>query len=460
VDGARLMTAFDTETGARVWTARGASNIAAPTVGPDGTIYSGGGRALLALNPQDGSRKWAVNYDFVAESFLQHIPSNDSYPTGLPIARTNSVVTVSARTLWVVLVLGYEFVMPGTGAHSTQPHIMVLASLNPASGSLLSTTRLRDTSEGVISLGSDGRVYVSHSARLSSIFYYQINPLLPDSLKIPGPPLAGISVLAPLSFRDHAIEGVQWAADLNAQAMAELPGCATALEQCHVATVLQRGCTQLGATANSLLTDVRNEVPASMADAAHALVVEAREGIASAMSMIETNPVQARQFMENAQSAMRRAETLLGDARVQIDILPAKCPNVLQPEPHSKEKVEVAIVGTPDFEVWRINLVSLALSRDDGIGGVVRPLQRREWPAVRFADVAAPADGTECDCRNPGPDGIVDRVLTFSAQEMVEGLKLGSRGKPTPVAIKLTGSLIDGKAFVAWDCLTLGRRGE
>jgi hypothetical protein len=118
------------------------------------------------------------------------------FPTGQPIVRFNSVVSTSAQKDWVVLTAGYEFFNPALGRSLLQPRFTLLAALDPVDGSVISTTPLRDTNEGVVTFGSDGSIYTDHSAILSSVFFYGINPLLqgaglPAPYLAPGPPPGG-----------------------------------------------------------------------------------------------------------------------------------------------------------------------------------------------------------------------------------------------------------------------------
>ncbi len=111
------------------------------------------------------------------------LPSVPVLFTGQPVARLNSTPELSAETVWVVLLLGYEFCPICSdplfaGQRVTQPRISVLAALDQQDGSLLSHTEIRDTSGDTISIGAEGSVYPSHSSISSSIFFYGINPLL------------------------------------------------------------------------------------------------------------------------------------------------------------------------------------------------------------------------------------------------------------------------------------------
>jgi hypothetical protein len=137
---------------------------------------------------------------------------------------------------------------------------------------------------------------------------------------------------------------------------------------------------------------------------------------------------------------------------VYLDILPGECPNELNPRRFGT--VRIAVVGTPTFEVWRINTTSLALSRADGVGGVVKPIHRRSGPVIRFADVARPVDADLCAC-GTGGDGVTDYVLSLSARDLIDTLELDSAKPDSAIRLLLTGSLLDGSLFSAADCVTI-----
>jgi len=318
-DGDGVMNAFDAATGALLWQATGAAGAASPGVGPDGTVYSGNSNALLtvvALDPADGSTRWARDFDALAASILPPLPAVPPiFPTGQPTARFNSVVSISAEKVWVVLSVGYRFFNPNSGIETTQPRATVLVSLDPADGSLLGSTALRDTNEGLISIGSDGSLTVSHASLLSSIHYYGINPILvslglPPFFLAPGPPVAGLSGLGPVSYLDHAIEGVEWVGSLNATALAELPG--GDLEAAFTAT--RRGRTQLEATLGSI-EDARDagEIDTATASAANGKLFAAKVQITIAR-VILAEPAPSEGAQQLAAHKLTLADALLGKA--------------------------------------------------------------------------------------------------------------------------------------------------
>ncbi len=113
-------------------------------------------------------------------------------------------------------------------------------------------------------------------------------------------------------------------------------------------------------------------------------------------------------------------------------------------------------MGTSGFEVWRVNLASITLSRTDGVGGTVPPFERRRrGRLIRFEDVATAQAGGPCRCLDTGADGIDDRVISFSARQVVEVLELQSLEPGTVVTLALRGRLIDGAEFEAADCVRI-----
>ncbi len=299
-DNLGVLRAFDAETGAVVWSQAGIPLAGSPGLGADGTVFGGNSdpgatSTLVALDPADGSVKWAQDYDAFAASLLPALPVfllpppvQPLFPNPQPIARVNSVVSSSARKAWVALTVGYEFLNPLTGIALSQPRLTVLAAVDPADGSILGYQELRDTQEGLISIGPDGTLQVSLGVILGSINFFAINSLLQDfglgpPFLYPGVPVGGVQTLEPLSFLDLAIDGIDWVQELDAAALAELPGgdLETAL------TATRRGRVQLGATADSIEhAKAAGEIDAATARAARRKVVRAKRLLTSARNLL------------------------------------------------------------------------------------------------------------------------------------------------------------------------------
>ncbi len=114
-----------------------------------------------------------------------------------------------------------------------------------------------------------------------------------------------------------------------------------------------------------------------------------------------------------------------------VDIKPGSCPNPLNTS--ERGVIPVAVAGTSNLNVTQIDPASVELA------GV---------PALRssFEDVTTPftpfTGKTNCntDCTTAGPDGILDMVLQFDAQEVVAALGPVTDGEC--MVVQLTGSLL------------------
>ena len=197
-DGDGNMLAVDSYSGKIRWSAKG-EGLLSPGIGADDTIYTGNifaAPTVIALNPEDGSIKWARTYDAVAAQALPVLePFAPLVPDGRPVARLVSVISVSANHVWVGMNLGYNYQQPGTGLTLPIPHKSVVCALAPEDGELLQCVEVRDTVEGMIKIGFAGRIAVSHTTIFGSFFYYGVNPSLPSIYRNPVKPVGGMTIL-------------------------------------------------------------------------------------------------------------------------------------------------------------------------------------------------------------------------------------------------------------------------
>jgi len=247
-----VMTAFNSASGTILWEVDGAAAAASPTVGPDGTIYTGAGTGFVtALAPDKGSELWSRGFDDLATSMLPTVADFPPLvPSGVPVSRVNSVVTASGNQLLAVVTLNYVFINPGAGV-PTLPivHKVLLVSLSPSDGTLNGFVELHDVNEGVVSIAKDGSVYVSHAAIFSSVMYYGLNGLLPAELQQPFAPVAGVSAYEPVSFVDLATQGAAWSGECSRQAKAALDQKKPDIDHALISVRLAIG--QLQATADT-----------------------------------------------------------------------------------------------------------------------------------------------------------------------------------------------------------------
>jgi len=136
-----------------------------------------------------------------------------------------------------------------------------------------------------------------------------------------------------------------------------------------------------------------------------------------------------------------------GEEEPGLDIKPTSCPNPINVK--SKGVIPVAITGASGFDVGLIDPSSLLLSRHDGVGGSVAPVEGR----MRISDTATPFSGELCDCHGYGADGFLDLNMKFVKQDVVSALLLASVPDKTTLQLDLSGKLMDGSPFTVSDCI-------
>jgi len=195
VDGGGTLYAIDSNTGARRWERNQGTTVGSPTVASDGSIYTLAGTELVALSP-GGQLRWRRE---IASEAAGLIPNR---VPGVPVTgRFDSVLTATPGRLYVAASAGYN-VTTTSGNQVFVVQQTVLYTLSPDTGANVSPpVPLPDTSDAVVSLGVDGRVYVTHGSIATSVAYNGLRQYLPAAL-VPPPPAGGFSVLAPASFRE------------------------------------------------------------------------------------------------------------------------------------------------------------------------------------------------------------------------------------------------------------------
>jgi hypothetical protein len=138
---------------------------------------------------------------------------------------------------------------------------------------------------------------------------------------------------------------------------------------------------------------------------------------------------------------------------LELDIKPGSCPNAFNRR--QRGVLPVALVGTADFDPATVDLSSLVLARADGVGGSVPVLMGPLGPSVALDDTATPFSGADCDCHTLVGDGIIDLMMFFSGPSV--GFLLPGFGRGDSVELVLSGTLLDGTEFIAYDCVRIAQ---
>ena len=119
--------------------------------------------------------------------------------------------------------------------------------------------------------------------------------------------------------------------------------------------------------------------------------------------------------------------------------------------PNSRGVIPMLLAGDVDFDVNDVILNSLELRRCDGAGGTATPDQ------THVTDLNHPSDGIdcgECVCNDDqSSDGVDDLSLKFRTSTTLAAL--GLTAGDGVVGVELIGTLLDGSAFFARDCVVV-----
>ena len=160
------------------------------------------------------------------------------------------------------------------------------------------------------------------------------------------------------------------------------------------------------------------------------------------------NPCDAGQVCDPATD-----QCVVAEGGLTLDLKPGACPNTFKPDGHGY--LHAALVAVDGFDVTDVDLASLALSRADGVGGVVFPVEGPPGPHTVAADVTAPMTGSPCACEALPADGWLDLLMKFDGQEVVDAFLLVDERPGNVVELAVSGVLTDGSAFAVTDCVTI-----
>lgn len=274
-DGAGNLYGFDAltnnPTGQGIWFLPVGQSAASPSVGPDGTVYSLGDSRLFAIDDTIITTHPVTGKPTPHVKWMLDFTSHVTLPPPLPppftlnrVARVNSVISVipdhlDGSHLYVTVAVGYEidfgYARPTLLPTETRMYIV------SADGAIVGPSiRLRDTTEGILSVDSNGSIYVTYGAIASSIAYYGVIPILKASGSPLAPllehlvpaPVGGFSALEPTSLPDLAHSGISWVQAMDAETLPLLDtGSTQAVDDAY--TNVRRGVVQLGATMGIIL---------------------------------------------------------------------------------------------------------------------------------------------------------------------------------------------------------------
>jgi outer membrane protein assembly factor BamB len=202
--------AIDAESGEKLWSKDVNGQDASPSVGPDDTVYVLGGQRLVAVQGASGEIKWGRDYnDFVAQQLPELWTRFGLLEQGEPVGFIDSVASVTPDLMWTTVLGGYS--MNLFGRKFTHAAKTWLIAIKPQDGSLIASYPLPDTSEGGITIGPMGELYLDMLAAIASTSHYAgYQWILPGEVQMPEP-VGGLVAFEQADLKQHCLAGVSWA---------------------------------------------------------------------------------------------------------------------------------------------------------------------------------------------------------------------------------------------------------
>jgi hypothetical protein len=167
-EGDGSLIAVDAATGAILYSRSVGGVPASPSAAPGGEVYLLARERLVKVDGPTGEILWERTYHDFAKERLPSVSRLWPFvKTGEPEAAINSVVTITGSVVWTSLSLGWTLDLFGT--EFFHPRACYLVALDPATGDLLAAYGLPDTSEGGISVGPGGELYLDMLAVQASL---------------------------------------------------------------------------------------------------------------------------------------------------------------------------------------------------------------------------------------------------------------------------------------------------
>jgi len=213
--GSGELIAFDASTGDMLYEQSVQGQQASPTVGPDDAVYVLAENGLAKVDGATGEIAWTRNYDeFAREKLPDESGWNLFASRGERVARVDSVATVTPNAVWTTLLCGYQ--IKSFGKEFIHARKAWLVAVDPGDGDILASYRIPDTSDGAISVGSAGEIYLDILALQASIAAYGPHArFLPKRIRTPAP-RGGLVAFGPRSRTAQFAVGLVWAGDLLA----------------------------------------------------------------------------------------------------------------------------------------------------------------------------------------------------------------------------------------------------
>jgi outer membrane protein assembly factor BamB len=202
--------AIDAESGEKLWSKDVNGQDASPTVGPDDTVYVLGGQRLVAVQGASGEIRWARDYnDFVAQQLPELWTRFGLLEQGEPVGFIDSVASVTPDLMWTTVLGGYSMNLFGRKfQHAAKTWLI---AIKPQDGSLIASYPLPDTSEGGITIGPMGELYLDMLAAIASTSHYAgYQWILPSEVQMPEP-VGGLVALEQTDLKQHCLAGLRWA---------------------------------------------------------------------------------------------------------------------------------------------------------------------------------------------------------------------------------------------------------